>query len=49
MDKFKAGDRVICNGNNDAYVLGYYTEKMVEVDCGAAQDMWAIHVYIRMI
>jgi hypothetical protein len=31
MDKFKAGDRVICNGNNDAYVLGYYTEKMVEV------------------
>lgn len=31
MNKFKTGDKVICNGNNDAYVLGYYTDKMVEV------------------
>ena len=31
MYKFKTGDKVICNGNNDAYVLGYYTDKMVEV------------------
>ena len=31
MSKFKIGDEVICNGNNDAHVLGYYTEKMVEV------------------
>ena len=29
--KFKAGDKVTCNGNNDAYVLRYYTEEMVEV------------------
>jgi len=29
--KFKIGDKVICNGNNDAYVLRYYTEEMVEV------------------
>ncbi len=31
MNKFKTGDKVICNGNNDAYVLGYYEDKMVEV------------------
>lgn len=31
MDRFKTGDRVVCNENNDAYVLGYYTDKMVEV------------------
>ncbi len=31
MNKFKTGDKVICNGNNDAYVLGYYSDKMVEV------------------
>ena len=29
--KFKTGDKVTCNGNNDAYVLRYYTEEMVEV------------------
>ena len=31
MNKFKTGDKVVCNGNNDAYVLRYYTEEMVEV------------------
>jgi hypothetical protein len=31
MNKFKTGDKVICNENNDAYVLGYYADKIVEV------------------
>lgn len=31
MIKFKTGDCVICNGNNESYVLNYYTDKMVEV------------------
>lgn len=31
MNKFKIGDKVICNENNDAYVLGYYADKIVEV------------------
>jgi len=29
--EFKAGDRVLCNGNNESYVLDYYTDKMVTV------------------
>ena len=29
--EFKKGDRVICNGNNEAYVLDYYTSEIVNV------------------
>lgn len=29
--KFKRGDKVLCNGNPDGRVLGYYSERMVEV------------------
>ena len=29
--KFKAGDKVICNGNSDARIIGYYSTAMVEV------------------
>ena len=29
--EFKTGDRVICNGNNEAYVLDYYTSEIVNV------------------
>ena len=29
--KFKSGDRVTCNGNNESYILGYYTNDVVEV------------------
>ena len=31
LKKFKIGDRVICNGNNESYVLDYYTDKIVTV------------------
>ncbi len=31
LKKFKIGDRVICNGNNQSYVLNYYTDKIVTV------------------
>jgi riboflavin synthase len=31
MAKFKSGEKVICNGNCQSYVLNYYTDKMVEV------------------
>ena len=30
-NKFKTGDKVECNGNNQARVLGYYSTAMVEV------------------
>ena len=29
--EFKSGERVICNGNNESYILGYYTNDIVEV------------------
>lgn len=29
--KFKPGDKVICNGNPEGRVIGYYSEGMVEV------------------
>ena len=29
--KFKKGDKVICNSNNNAIVLGYYADNIVEV------------------
>ena len=31
VKQFKSGDRVICNGNNESYVLDYYTDKIVTV------------------
>lgn len=31
LKQFKIGDRVICNGNNESYVLNYYTDKIVTV------------------
>ena len=31
MAKFKSGEKVICNGNSQSYVLNYYTDKMGEV------------------
>jgi hypothetical protein len=31
MAKFKSGNKVICNGNSESYVLNYYTDKLVEV------------------
>ena len=30
-NKFKAGDKVECNGNKQARVIGYYSTRMVEV------------------
>jgi len=27
--KFKTGDRVICNGNHESFVLDYYTDETV--------------------
>lgn len=29
--KFKRGDKVECNGNKEAHILGYYMNGMVEV------------------
>ena len=37
MAKFKSGDRVICNGNRESYVLDYYTDKMVNVRLWSGQ------------
>jgi len=31
QEKFKVGDKVECNGNKEAHILGYYTEHMVNV------------------
>lgn len=31
MEKFKTGDRVIYNGNFEAYVLRYLTDDMVDI------------------
>ena len=37
MSKFKSGEKVICNGNSQSYVLNYYTDKMVEVRLWSGQ------------
>ena len=37
MTKFKTGDRVICNENNEAYVLDYYTSEIVTVRLWSGQ------------
>lgn len=37
MAKFKSGEKVICNGNSQSYVLNYYTDKMVEVRLWSGQ------------
>ena len=29
--RFKVGDKVICNKNKESYILGYYTNDIVEV------------------
>lgn len=31
MTQFKAGDKVECNGNKQARIIGYYSEGMVNV------------------
>jgi len=40
---FKKGDRVICNGNNNAIVLGYYTDNIVEV------QLWSKDRYVGVV
>ena len=37
MAIFKTGDKVICNGNEEACVLDYYTDKMVTVRLWSGQ------------
>ena len=31
MSKYKVGEAVVCNGNKQGRVIGYYSERMVEV------------------